>query len=305
MGAEPERPALRIVTPSSPRIAVVGLGTMGRAIARTLSTHGFDVRGYDPSGARADAGAVTCTTFQDCVEEADLVFEAVPEDLAVKEAVLRKISGSTVGIIASNTSTFMPRVLAEFVDRPERLLVAHFFNPADVVPLVELVPHRGTAADATDAVARVLRAAGKKVVRLDKEQIGFVANRLQAAILRESLHLIDEGVVSAADLDEVVRSSLAPRWSIAGPIGVADLGGLDVFAAVCAQIFPDLADDTQPSSSIRSHVDAGRLGAKSGEGFYRHTQAGTTAVLDRMTRLFADLDIDHGVGPIQQSGAGE
>lgn len=298
----PDHHAPAADTPRSPRMAVVGLGTMGRAIARTLSSHGFDVRGFDPVGVDAGEDFRASASMHECVHDADIVFEAVPEALDVKEAVLREISRSNVGIIASNTSTFMPRVLAEFVDRPDRLLVAHFFNPADVVPLVELVPHDRTSSDATTTVAQVLRAAGKKVVLLEKERIGFVANRLQAAILRESLHLIDDGVVSAEDLDEVVRNSLAPRWSIAGPIGVADLGGLDVFTAVCAQIFPDLSGVRHPSPSIISRVEAGRLGAKTGEGFYRHTEAGTADALERMARLFAMLGTDEGADPIHQSG---
>ena len=284
---------------SPARVAVIGLGTMGIAIARLFQDHGLDVHAFDTRASGAEslpASAGTnlrvCPSIRECVENADFVFEAVSEDLAVKESVLREVSRWATAIIASNTSTFMPSVLAAFVDRPERLLVAHFFNPADVVPLVEVVPHAGTSIEAREAVERLLRDAGKKVVLLEKECVGFVANRLQAAVLRESLSLIEEGVLSPEDLDEVVKSALAPRWAIAGPIGVADLGGLDVFAAVCAQIFPDLSAAKEPSRLLTSLVGAGRIGAKTGSGFYSHTDQSTQESLERIARLFSVLTHD-------------
>ncbi|TQL81615.1 3-hydroxyacyl-CoA dehydrogenase family protein [Microbacterium saperdae] len=278
------------------RVAVVGLGTMGIAIARLFENHGHEIRVFDTRVQAADPPAPLagmrlqiCTTIRECVQDADFVFEAVSEDLAVKESVLREVSRWTAGIIASNTSTFMPRVLAAFVARPENLLVAHFFNPADVVPLVEVVPHAGTAIEARRAIERLLRDAGKKVVLLEKECVGFVANRLQAAVLRESLSLIEQGVVSAEDLDEVVRSALAPRWAIAGPLGVADLGGLDVFVAVCTQIFPDLSAAQEPSPLLTSLVDSGRIGAKAGSGFYPHSDQSARESMERIAGLFASL----------------
>ncbi|MEV4669003.1 3-hydroxyacyl-CoA dehydrogenase family protein [Microbacterium sp. LWO12-1.2] len=297
-------------TGASPaEVAVIGLGTMGIALARLFHDHGLDVRVFDTRVSEAASLPASlgtnlrvCASIRECVENAGFVFEAVSEDPAVKESVLREVSRWTTGIIASNTSTFMPRVLAAFVDRPENLLIAHFFNPADVVPLVEVVPHEGTSIEARRAVEQMLRDAGKKVVLLEKERVGFVANRLQAAVLRESLSLIEQGVVSAEDIDEVVRSALAPRWAVAGPIGVADLGGLDVFAAVCTQIFPDLSVADEPSHLLTSLVGAGRVGAKTGSGFYPHTDQGTRASVERIARLFSSLEPDGPTTPEHPGG---
>lgn len=283
-----------IVRPDRITAAVIGLGTMGSGIARLLLAHGATVRGFD---AHANAGALgaddrlagleLAESLSDAVRGADVVFEAVFEDIDVKEAVLGEIGRSTDSVIASNTSTFVPTRLARFVREPGRLLVAHFFNPSDVIPLVEVVPHAGTSRDLPDQMAELLRAVGKRPVVLRRERPGFVANRLQAAILRESLALVEEGVVTPDGIDEVVRSALAPRWSVAGPIGVADLGGLDVFLAVCSEIFPTLADASAPSSLLVDAVEAGRLGAKTGRGFYPHTPESVQRAADAMAHLFA------------------
>ncbi|WP_054686522.1 3-hydroxyacyl-CoA dehydrogenase family protein [Microbacterium sp. No. 7] len=288
------------------RAAVIGLGTMGRGIARALLAAGGTVSAYDPTPLTAaymrDHGLAELQmhpSAEESVSDAHIVFEAVFEDLEVKERVLRVVSeASADAVIASNTSTFRPSVLAPFVRRPERLLIAHFFNPPDVVPLVEVVPHAGTDPAAVDIVVGLMRRLGKRPVLLRTETTGFVANRLQAAMLRESLALIEAGVADAEAVDEVVMSALAPRWAIAGPIGVADLGGLDVFAALCAEIFPTLDNSEVPSDVLLDLVAAGRLGAKSGRGFYAHSSRSVRVAAQRMAWVFAmekngkDLPID-------------
>ncbi|GAA1999430.1 3-hydroxybutyryl-CoA dehydrogenase [Microbacterium ulmi] len=277
------------------RTAVVGLGTMGRGIARMLSAAGATVSAFDPAvrtavDLRQDgiSGPEVGASLEACVADADIVFEAVFEDLDVKERVLRAISATSPGaVIASNTSTFRPTTLASFVDRPERLLVAHFFNPADLIPLVEIVPHAATDGAIAADVVDLMRKLGKRPVLLQAETSGFVANRLQAAMLRESLALIEAGVIDAAGIDAVVMSALAPRWTVAGPIGVADQGGLDIFAAVCAEIFPTLDNAEVPPDVLLNLVAAGRLGEKGGSGFYEHTAESAQAARQRLVAMLA------------------
>lgn len=261
------------------RAAVIGLGTMGVGIARMLVEHGLSVSVYDERPMAAEhldrnglGGLSPSTTIAECVGDADIVFEAVFEDIEVKKKVLQQISAATSAVIASNTSTFVPSSLSPAVRAPERFLIAHFFNPAEVIPLVEVVPGPATDPEVVDAVYSALSSWGKHPVRLSRECVGFVANRLQAAVLRESLSLIEEGIVSAAEIDDVVINALGPRWAAAGPIGVADLGGLDIFTAVCAQIFPTLSSTTTPSAELLDRVAGGDLGAKSGRGFYEHDE---------------------------------
>lgn len=280
--------------PSRVTAAVVGLGTMGRGIARLLISGGVRVTGFDREAPRPDelgswglSGMRLVRSLKECVEGADIVFEAVFEDLDVKEGILRSLSAATEAVIASNTSTFVPSVLSPFVTSPDRLLVAHFFNPSDVVPLVEVVPHPGTDPAVTRGVAAMLAALGKSPVVLEAECTGFVANRLQAAILRESLALIEEGVVGPAGIDAVVKSGLAPRWAVAGPMGVADLGGLDIFATVCAEIFPTLSNSMVPNELLMRLVEAGHLGAKSGSGFYHHDSGTARRAAGAMSWMFS------------------
>lgn len=277
------------------RAAVIGLGTMGLSIARLLRANHVTVAVYDERAFSASviesegvSGVEPSISIAECVVDADIVFEAVFEDLDVKARVLREISESTRAVIASNTSTFPPSTLAQAVQRPERFLVAHFFNPADVIPLVEVVPCRQTERYVVADLCATLIEWGKHPVTLAKERVGFVANRLQAAILRESLSLVEDGVVTAEELDDVVINALAPRWSAFGPLGVADLGGLDVFSAVCAQIFPTLSNATTPSEVLLDRISTGELGAKSGVGFYKHTAASTRAAAHTMSDMFTN-----------------
>lgn len=270
------------------RVAVIGLGTMGKSIARLLLQSGYDVNAYDSIFTDgAPAGVYTASSIEECVSGSSVVFEAVSEDLEVKAKVLRMISDTTDGVIASNTSTFMPSVLAGFVTNPERFLIGHFFNPADLIPLVEVVPHPATEREALDRLTSLLLKVGKHPVLLSAERPGFVANRLQAAVLREALSLVEAGVVTAADVDAIVIHGLAARWAGVGPIGVADLGGLDIFHAVCSQIFPSLDNSTAPNTLLVELVARGDLGAKSGTGFFRHSARSTAAAQESVTRILS------------------
>jgi len=277
------------------RAAVVGFGTMGRRIAHLLLRNGVAVRAFDVTGISATkdlraqpAEFRVAESLQDCATGADIVIEATSEDLSVKQDVLGAISRATGALIASNTSTFRAGVLEGFVEQPERFVLTHFFNPADVVPLVEVIRAPSTAADTVQTVLDLLHRLGKRpVVAGDVE--GFIANRLQAAVLREALSLVDQGLASPEDVDAVVRHGLGPRWSVAGPVGVADLGGLDVWQAVCAQVFPTLNNGSAPPASIVDHVRAGRLGAKSGTGFYDYAEGADRRALAAMEELFTHL----------------
>lgn len=276
-------------------IGIVGLGTMGLALAQLFAAQGCEVRGFDPrrDGVAPDGQAwpgqinfSRSSTIAECVRDVDVALEAVAEDLDVKGPVLTEMSSYTEGIVASNTSTFMPSVLAPSVRNAERFLVTHFFNPPQLVPLVEIVPGPATATSVTRQIVDLLSSMGRHPVLLQKECPGFVANRLQAAILREALSLVDDGIASPAAIDDIVASGLAPRWAAAGPIGVADLGGLDIWEKVCAELFPALSNSAQPSAQLSALVRSGRLGAKSGHGFYPHDSQLDAARFDTMARIF-------------------
>jgi 3-hydroxybutyryl-CoA dehydrogenase len=215
----------------------------------------------------------------------DYVAEAVPEALALKQSVFRRLGAAAPphAILASNTSGFDPADLARGVSHPERVLVAHYFGPAYLIPLVEVVPHAGTAPWAITRTLALLRQAGKRPVRLAKFAPGFVGNRLQQALFREALFLVRQGIASAEAIDEVVRLSFGPRLAALGPFTVADFAGLDVYASLARTVWPTLS--TEPSADalppeLATRVASGRLGTKTGAGFYDWPEAR----LERATR---------------------
>lgn len=277
------------------QIAVVGAGTMGAGIAEVLARAGSRVRLVDAREGAAEAvaagldlpGLTAAGSLDEAVADAGLVVECIVEDLDAKAGLLRTLGNlAPAAVVASNSSTFGPTELAPYAADPARLLVAHFFNPATVVPLVELVPAPQTAPEVMAAVEALLQRAGKTVVRLRRDVPGFVANRLQAALLREAIHLVETGVATIEDVDAVVTESIGVRWSLAGPFRISDLGGLDVWRAVCARLWPELSDATQPEWLARK-VAAGELGAKTGTGFHDPAGPADEAYRRGLTERFA------------------
>lgn len=283
------------------KIAVVGAGLMGRGIAYALSRCGCEVGIFDQS-AEATSAAVSnapdgadlraVRTVSEAVQGSAVVFEAVAESLSVKLDLLAQVESIDGGVtFASNSSSFLPSQIADGARNPGQVLVAHFFNPADVVPLVEVVESPLTDPAVTELIMSILVDAGKRPVLLGKEAPGFVANRLQTAILRESIHLVASGVATPEQIDEVVTTSIGPRWGVAGPFRIADLGGLDIFAALSAQIVPTLDRSTEVPSALAERAGRGDLGVKTGRGFYSYDDANELEELRaRIVRAFAGSD---------------
>lgn len=295
-------------------VAILGCGVMGAGIASVFAEAGHAVRLYDADAARAAQVAGELVRhgpridaraglgLEDAVRGADLVIEAVAEALSAKREVLGR-AGAADGsvVIASNTSSLPVAELAAAIAGPERFVVAHFFNPAATVPLVEVVPGPSTDPAVVSWVAEELRAVGKRPVVLRRAVPGFVANRLQAALLREAFALEADGVAELADIDEIVRSGLGSRWAAAGPFALADLGGLDVWAAVCAQLFPLLDAGTEAPDLLRRRVVEGRLGAKAGVGLYPHVPDEDDRLRARIAEHFAR---EFPQSPAQSRGSG-
>jgi 3-hydroxybutyryl-CoA dehydrogenase len=264
---------------SNPVIGVVGLGLMGHAIAECSAEAGLTVFGFDTSAtvrelvASTESGEIQVVYHLENLAGCDVIIEAVSESLEGKHKVMRAISelGDSATII-SNSSTYTASELAPAVRHPSRLIIGHFFNPAKVAPLVEVVPGPETHADTIARTVNYLVHIGKTPIVLSTEIPGFIANRLQAALLRECFALLEQGVCHPSQLDEVVRLSLAPRWAALGPLAVADLGGLDIFAALTTRLNPLLDGRTTVSPLLDSLVQSHRYGAKSGSGIYDWNQ---------------------------------
>jgi len=286
------------------RAAVVGAGFMGGGIAAELALRVTSLesvtlwdavpgaaqravdRARDVARTLVDAGVVSAAqvearlsrlraagTIEDAVDRAAYVAEAVPEDLPLKQAVFQQLDAAANpgAVLASNTSGYDPADLARGLAHPDRVVVAHYFGPAYLIPAVEVVPHAGTAPWAVDRTVALLGSAGKRTIRLGKFVPGFVANRLQQALFREALWLVRTGVASPEQIDELVRYSFAPRLAALGPMAVADFAGLDVYASLATNVWPTLS--TEPASDAPPPELAGaaahnRLGVKTGAGFY-------------------------------------
>lgn len=299
-------------------ITVIGAGIMGHGIAQMYAQAGKQVCLYDldePALLAAKAaieaslallierGMLVKTARQptldrirfvtdlaEAVKGSELITECIPERLDIKHALyaqLETLVGTEV-IFASNTSALPVHDLAQGLAHPERLVITHFFNPVQLVPLVEVVGGQQTLPTVVETVQALLTEAHKAVVVLNRDYPGFVANRLQMALAREAFHLIEEHVASAEDVDRVISEGLGIRWAFAGPLALADLGGLDTWAAVATFLMPKLANDTVPKV-LQQQVEAGKLGVKSGEGFKTYTQDEGLAVVKARDEQFIDL----------------
>ncbi len=279
-------------------VAVVGAGLMGHGIAQSLALGGFDVRltdlsteqlqhGLDRIQANLDVFVQNdlaspyqaeqalerirgTTELGEALQGVDFVVEAVFEDLAVKQRVFRQCETLCPGhtVLASNTSGLSVNEIARAAQAPERVIVAHFWNPPHLMTLVEVVPGRQTAPATVQLTCDVLRRCHKRPIVLRRDVPGQIGNRLQYALLREALYIVEQGIASAEDVDAVVELTIGRRLAVTGPLKSADLGGLDVFEAICRYLFRDLDNATEPSDILTEPVSRGDYGAKTGKGIY-------------------------------------
>lgn len=298
------------------RIAIIGAGTMGANIALSFAAHGFGVCVCDVSGAQLDKARDTIrkhaammqahgmgtgdveellarisfeTRMDVSVAGVDLVIEAVRENLHLKLQVFTKLDRICAPevVLASTTSTFVPTALAAGLVNPGRkgrFLVMHYWNPAHLIPLVEVVPHGETKPEVLEFVRTLLVQCDMLPVLLRKETPGFIGNRLAFALQREAMSLIANGVATAEDIDQVVTSGFGRRVPVTGIFGTADLGGLDVYLAICRQLFPDLSNDTNPPAILARQVDQGKLGVKTGEGWKKYSPEQVSLLYEALTK---------------------
>jgi len=243
---------------------VIGTGAMGPEIAAALATAGWDVRLAGRIPLNRDAGAIRATQLagdiaippaainQETVADADLVIETIVEDAPTKIALFRRIEPwcHPGAIIATNTSSLTISELATGLTRPERFAGFHFLKPAHQTGVVEIIPGPATSDGTVAFLREAASGMGKAPLVAQRDVPGFIWNRLQFAMLRECLHMLDEGVASADDIDAAVADGLAPRWMAAGPLATADLGGLATFARICDGLFPHLATESSAPASI-------------------------------------------------------
>lgn len=277
-------------------IAILGAGTMGHGIAQLATRAGYDTRLYDVDATALERGVrkvhegleksaqkgklsaeelVTAkahlrgeTRLDAAVDTADLVIEAAPEDLELKKRLFQR-AGATAradAILATNTSSLPITEIAAAAPHPERVIGLHFFNPPPVMPLLEVVVGERTLPLVVAAARAVGARLGKEVVVV-RDSAGFATSRLGVAIALEAMRMFEEGVASAEEIDRAMELGYAHPM---GPLKLTDLVGLDVRLAIAEHLHRELGERFRPPQVLRRLVRAGKLGKKTGEGFYKY-----------------------------------
>ena len=297
----------KAMNPSSIRAVIVGGGTMGADIAVVLARAGCRTTVVETAAARHEAltkhlaqglDSLGCAdrrplldiqpSLQGCDWAAvDLVIECIPEKLPAKQALFAELVdlAREDAVLCSNSSSFPISAIAAELPGARRMLGLHYFMPAHLVPLVEVVLGAQSDPSLGESLCGFVQGCGMVPVLVRKDLPGFLANRLQHALAREAFALIDAGVASPADVDAAVRFGFGFRFLAAGPILQRDHAGLDVHSAAAATMYPDLASNTVPSPSLTSRVEQGKLGMKTGEGFYTWTAQSIAAERKRYDNL--------------------
>ncbi|MGQ9676677.1 MAG: 3-hydroxyacyl-CoA dehydrogenase family protein [Chloroflexota bacterium] len=282
-------------------VAVLGAGNMGQGIAQVFAQAGRRVNLLDVDGPTLERallrireniatcvegnllspemGDVALTLIRPVVglaqalREADYVVEAVIEDLPLKKQLFREADSLCPPdvIITSNTSSFKIADIASHMTHPERAVTTHFWMPAHIIPIVEVVGGDKADPAAVQVCCELLSEVGKKPVLVRKDVPGFVGNRMQHALVREAISIVEQGIATAEDVDTVAKLSFGARLPVTGPLESMDLAGLDLLLNIHDHLLKDLCRDTQPSPLLRKLVAEGKLGTKTGQGFRKWT----------------------------------
>ncbi|MDL2210093.1 3-hydroxyacyl-CoA dehydrogenase family protein [Desulfovibrio sp. OttesenSCG-928-O18] len=278
------------------RISVIGSGLMGHGIAQIFALHGHPVTLYDikqefldkallsvkanleafvargiatKEAAEAAPSRITCTlSLEEAAKDADFVVEAVLENMALKQDIFKQLDAMAKpeAVLASNTSVMSITEIASASVNRHRIVGTHFWNPPYLIPLVEVVQAKDTSLEAVNFTMDILRRVGKHPVHCRKDVPGFIANRMQHALWREAIYIVEQGIADPRTVDEAVKLSFGMRLPQLGPMENADMVGMDLTKAIHDYILPALCDSHTTSPVVSDKVAAGELGFKTGKG---------------------------------------
>ncbi len=283
------------------KVAVIGTGTMGPGIAQVFAQNGieihiFDVKPEQLEKAResldrnltlfAEEGIIkksdidqilsrihTISSLKDAVEGVDLVLEAVPEVPDIKTKIfsdLDSIADDGV-ILASNTSGLSITNLAKVTNRPAKVVGMHWWNPPIIIPVIEIIRGEKTDDETVRTIEALINRINKIPVLVKKDVPGFLGNRLQYALMREAIALLNDGVASAKDIDTMIKAGIGFKFPVMGPLETIDMAGMDLYNRVSRYLYQHLNNDTTPPPIVNTMVENNELGLKTGKGFYDYS----------------------------------
>ncbi|HWL12684.1 MAG TPA: 3-hydroxyacyl-CoA dehydrogenase family protein [Ureibacillus sp.] len=302
------------------KVGVIGAGTMGFGIAFQFITNGMPVVLQDIKEESLQLASeklktylnifreegklfedsdeeildrLSFTTTIETVAECDLVIESATENLALKQKIFGQLDEICAEhtILTSNTSSLKLSEITQYVEKhKDKVMLTHFFNPAHIVPLVELLKGPDTKQEIYDEVKILMEKIGKVTIEVRKEMPGLVANRIQTALAREALSLLEDGVVSEKDLENAIFAGPGFRFATSGLLKIMDFGGLDVWDIVMDQLQPEIESNVRSYDVLKEKREQGNLGVKSSKGFFDYPGKGLNDyVIDRDRSLIQQL----------------
>ncbi len=301
-------------------VLIVGAGTMGHGFAQIFAMNNFSVwlvdetedllkraRGWieDNLNYMVELGEIgrervqptlshiqLTTDLKQAASKADYVLEAINENLDLKKTLFQQLGNwtRTHVVLATNTSSFDINELCVVTAHPERVIGTHWFHPPQITPCVEVIPANATSAEVVEIAMTLMRNIGKVPTRC-KSAPGFVANRIQLAMAAEALAIVEAGFATPQEVDQIVRTSFGFRLSAYGPFQICDQAGADTYYSIYEYLYEKLKrEQMKPSPLLRKQVEQGRLGLKTGRGFYEYKQGAVEAMKrDRDRKLYSRL----------------
>ena len=299
------------------KVVMAGAGTMGASLAQVYAQAGWDTVLYnrsdsglkraknlievnqavfvkegilEESHSKALVSRIKMTTGKEDFRDAALVVESIVENLDAKRAFWEEISeiAPVEALFATNTSGLKITEIAKVCKYPERFMGQHWLNPPHLLPLCEIIAGEKTSQENVQKMRKLVEGLGKRPVVV-ADINGCIINRIQFAVLREALHIVDIGAATIEDVDTVLKAGMGLRYAALGPFGVADFGGLDTFDHINTYLNAELDDSKVGNKRLHEMVEVGKLGVKSGQGFYDYSGDKADEAIRERDRMYIEL----------------